>query len=130
MIFYRDLSDIPLADLESRKFPCEATAWGLARATKHKDFDAFLSLYADRVRAVDDASRLALMRASNPRYVLRNWMAQRAIEAADKDNDFSEVKKLLRVLKRPFQVQGEAEAAGYASPPPNWSKSIKVSCSS
>ena len=46
------------------------------------------------------------------------------------EGDFSEVKKLLRVLKNPFKTHEEAEAADYAKPPPSWSRSLKVSCSS
>ncbi len=42
----------------------------------------------------------------------------------------AQVRKLLRVLKRPFEKQDEAEAAGYAAKPPTWSREIKVSCSS
>jgi uncharacterized protein YdiU (UPF0061 family) len=76
-----------------------------------------------------DADRMALMQKSNPRYILRTWMAQRSIEMAEK-GDFSEVKKLLRVLKKPFERQEEAEVAEYARPPPSWSKTVKVSCSS
>ena len=56
-------------------------------------------------------------------------MFQRAIEMAD-EGDFSEVRKLLRVLKNPFERQEEAEAADYAKPPPSWSRMLKVSCSS
>ena len=72
---------------------------------------------------------MELMQTSNPRYILRNWMAQAAIEKAD-EGDFEEVRKLLKVLKRPFAMQKEAEEAGYARPPPRWAKEIRVSCSS
>lgn len=65
----------------------------------------------------------------NPRYVLRNWMAQSAIEKAEKD-DFSEVQFLLKVLQSPYTISEEAEEKGYADPPPEWSYTIRVSCSS
>ncbi len=71
-----------------------------------------------------------LMQASNPRYILRNWMAQTAIEKLENDDDFGEIHKILRVLKKPFERQEEAEASGYASRLPTWSHSVKVSCSS
>lgn len=54
---------------------------------------------------------------------------QGAIEMAD-EGDYSEVRKLLRVLKNPYTMQEEAEAAEYAKPPPSWSRMLKVSCSS
>jgi uncharacterized protein YdiU (UPF0061 family) len=69
------------------------------------------------------------MQAANPRYVLRNWIAQRAIEAAEGD-DFSEVQFLLRLLRNPFRVSPEAEVKGYAGPPPAWARNLSVSCSS
>ena len=69
------------------------------------------------------------MQKTNPRYILRNWMAQRAIEMAE-NNDFSEVKFLLELLKKPFQVNQSAEERGYAKTPPSWSKRLAVSCSS
>ncbi len=103
----------------------------LSRIVNDSDYKSFLSEYSkrlDREKTSDDA-RMALMQKSNPRYVLRNWMAQRAIEMAD-EGDFSEVQKLLRVLKNPFQKQDEAEKGDYASPPPSWSRMLKVSCSS
>ena len=46
------------------------------------------------------------------------------------EGDYSEVRKLLRVLKNPYAIQEEAEEAGYAKPPPSWSRMLKVSCSS
>jgi uncharacterized protein YdiU (UPF0061 family) len=56
-------------------------------------------------------------------------MAQSAIEKAEKD-DFSEVQFLMKVLQHPFTISEEAEQKGYADPPPKWSCTIKVSCSS
>ena len=46
------------------------------------------------------------------------------------EGDYSEVRKLLRVLKNPYTMQEEAEAAEYAKSPPSWSRMLKVSCSS
>uniref|UniRef100_A0A667YX21 Selenoprotein O n=1 Tax=Myripristis murdjan TaxID=586833 RepID=A0A667YX21_9TELE len=65
----------------------------------------------------------------NPRYVLRNWMAESAVRKAEVD-DFSEVELLHRVLSVPFVTQETAEEAGYAARPPSWAKRLKVSCSS
>ncbi|XP_048366952.1 protein adenylyltransferase SelO-like [Sphaerodactylus townsendi] len=76
-----------------------------------------------------EADRKRRMASVNPRYVLRNWMAESAIRKAER-NDFSEVWLLQQVLQRPFQMQTMAERAGYAQRPPPWAKEIKVSCSS
>lgn len=65
----------------------------------------------------------------NPRYVLRNWMAESAIRKAE-INDFSEVELLHHILSFPFVTQETAEEAGYAARPPVWAERLKVSCSS
>uniref|UniRef100_A0A672ZCM8 Selenoprotein O n=1 Tax=Sphaeramia orbicularis TaxID=375764 RepID=A0A672ZCM8_9TELE len=70
-----------------------------------------------------------LLLGVNPRYVLRNWMAESAIQKAEM-NDFSEVELLHHVLSFPFVTQETAEEAGYAARPPQWAKGLKVSCSS
>uniref|UniRef100_A0A673XVF8 Selenoprotein O n=1 Tax=Salmo trutta TaxID=8032 RepID=A0A673XVF8_SALTR len=65
----------------------------------------------------------------NPRYVLRNWMAESAIRKAE-GNDFSEVELLQRTLVQPYLTQDAAEEAGYAAQPPWWAQGLNVSCSS
>jgi uncharacterized protein YdiU (UPF0061 family) len=67
------------------------------------------------------------MDAVNPKYVLRNYLAQIAIEKAQ-DKDFSEIGKLLKVLEKPFDEQPENE--NYAQLPPDWASELEVSCSS
>ncbi|WP_347554327.1 protein adenylyltransferase SelO [Robbsia sp. KACC 23696] len=91
--------------------------------------DAWLSDYRARLRqqGMDDASRAAQMRRVNPKYVLRNHLAETAIRAA-RDGDFSETQRLASVLRKPFDEQ-EAYA-DYAAPPPDWAAGLEVSCSS
>ncbi|HHI75847.1 MAG TPA: YdiU family protein [Gammaproteobacteria bacterium] len=91
--------------------------------------DPWLANYRARLRAEgsDDAERRARMCAVNPRYILRNYLAQQAIERAEA-GDFSEVKRLLKVLERPFDEQ--PEHAELADLPPAWAAEIAVSCSS
>jgi uncharacterized protein YdiU (UPF0061 family) len=67
------------------------------------------------------------MNAVNPKYILRNHLAQAAIEKAQQQ-DFSEVAKLLSILETPFDEQEQYEA--YANPPPPDLELIEVSCSS
>jgi uncharacterized protein YdiU (UPF0061 family) len=67
------------------------------------------------------------MKAVNPKYILRNHLAQAAIEKAQLQ-DFSEVAKLLSILERPFDEQEEYQ--DYANPPPPDLEFIEVSCSS
>jgi serine/tyrosine/threonine adenylyltransferase len=59
--------------------------------------------------------------------VLRNHLAEGAIRLA-REGDFGEVRRLLRLLQRPFDEQPEHEAD--ADFPPDWSQHLEVSCSS
>lgn len=93
-------------------------------------FDAWTTRYVSRLKAEssNDAQRRGRMLAVNPKYVLRNHLAQAAIEKAEKQKDFSEIDRLLALLQHPFDEQPAFEA--YAAPPPDWAKGIEVSCSS
>lgn len=66
-------------------------------------------------------------RAVNPKYILRNYLAQTAIERAQ-TGDFSEIARLATVLRRPYDEQ--PEHADLAAEPPDWAARIAVSCSS
>jgi uncharacterized protein YdiU (UPF0061 family) len=92
-------------------------------------FDAWAQAYRARLLAEGsvDAERAAAMRRVNPKYVLRNYLAQTAIERAQ-NGDFTEVRQLLAVLEHPFDEQPANEA--YAALPPDWASHLEVSCSS
>ena len=92
-------------------------------------FDAWALQYRGRLRqeGSSDTARMLAMQAVNPKYVLRNYLAQMAIEKAQ-NKDFTEVAKLLAVLEKPFDEQPEHEH--YAALPPDWASHLEVSCSS
>ena len=92
-------------------------------------FDKWAHRYEDRLREERsrDADRLGRMNLVNPKYVLRNYLAQTAIEKAQQ-KDFSEIDRLLTLLHNPYMDQPGMDA--YAAPPPNWGKHVAVSCSS
>jgi uncharacterized protein YdiU (UPF0061 family) len=92
-------------------------------------FDAWAVQYRSRLQAENsvDTIRAQAMNQVNPKYVLRNYLAQVAIEKAQ-NKDFTEVDKLLTVLERPFDEQPEHEQ--YAALPPDWASHLEVSCSS
>jgi uncharacterized protein YdiU (UPF0061 family) len=121
-LFWRNLARISSADGSQdapvRDLFLDRAAW-----------DAWAAGYRTRLQAEqsDDASRRAAMLAVNPKYVLRNHLAETAIRAA-REKDFSEVQRLLAVLSRPFDEQPEAES--YAALPPDWASGLEVSCSS
>ncbi len=92
-------------------------------------FDAWTGRYRARLRAENsqDEARRASMHRTNPKYVLRNYLAQTAIEQAQ-NGDYGGVHQLLAVLERPFDEQPENEH--YAALPPDWAAHLEVSCSS
>ncbi len=94
-----------------------------------RQFDSFLSQY-QQIREHQDLEQLnAIMCQHNPRYILRNHMAQRAIELAEQD-DFSEVDRLFQLLNQPFTRQPERERPEDLAPLPSDVPEIQVSCSS
>jgi uncharacterized protein YdiU (UPF0061 family) len=99
------------------------------RFLDRKAFDAWAADYRARLRAEhsEDAARRAAMRAVNPRYILRNYLAQQAISRAE-EGDYSEIERLLGLLARPYDEQ--PEMAHYAAEPPHWGRHLEVSCSS
>ncbi|CAG5120735.1 unnamed protein product [Candidula unifasciata] len=126
---FRSLSEIPFHDLMNGNIADDH--WSFLCLKNHSLFKTFIVAYKDRLQLddVSDLERQARMKKCNPRYILRNWMAQNAIAKAER-NDFSEVQKLYQILKQPYITQDEPETAGFASEPPEWAPSIKVSCSS
>ncbi|PLP97024.1 protein adenylyltransferase SelO [Cupriavidus pauculus] len=121
-LFWRNLAQVGSQD-GSRDAPVRDLF--LDRAA----WDAWAAEYRARLQAEqpDDATRGVAMRQVNPKYVLRNHLAETAIRAA-RDKDFSEVDRLLAVLSKPFDEQPEAEH--YAALPPDWASGLEVSCSS
>src|SRR5574338_276097 len=91
--------------------------------------DAWLATWRTRLATErrPDAERQAAMAQVNPKYVLRNWIAEQAIRRA-REGDFGEVRRVLACLRDPYDDQPEFEA--YASPPPDWAEDLAVSCSS
>jgi len=89
----------------------------------------WLDEYARCLRedTVATSIRQTAMRSRNPKYILRNYIAQEAIELAEK-GDFSRVNELLILLQSPYDEHPEMER--YAASPPDWSQEIAVSCSS
>ena len=91
------------------------------------EFTAWLVRWASRVRSDDDReeSRIALMNAVNPRYVLRNCLAQQAIDGAE-NGDPEMIHQLLDVLRNPYDERPGCEA--FAARRPDWARH-KAGCS-
>jgi uncharacterized protein YdiU (UPF0061 family) len=99
---------------------------GLSKDDK-QDIADWLRRYLKRVHedGIDDATRKARMNQVNPKYVLRNYLAQMAIDKAEQ-GDYTLVNELLDVMRRPYDEQPEFEQ--YAEKRPDWARN-KPGCS-
>ena len=139
-IFHRLLGDVPI-DEASLADPSDAAiaSWiseayydPAALSGEHRaEMLDWLRGYAKRARQEDPQRRIETMRATNPKYVLRNWLASVAIDAAT-GGDFSEVVTLLDVMRKPYDEQPGRER--YAGKRPEWARNragcSMLSCSS
>ncbi len=91
------------------------------------DFKTWLTIYISRMQNSSDsaAARLNKMNAHNPRYVLRNYMAQQAIDKAT-EGDTSELETLMTLLQNPYDEQTGMER--YEAKRPDWARH-KAGCS-
>jgi uncharacterized protein YdiU (UPF0061 family) len=137
VLFHNNRVDYSLFFRHLGKVPGRVTeAWRAAADAPVRDLfpdleacDAWLGNWRARLarEGRPDAERQAAMNAVNPKYVLRNWVAEQAVTRA-RDGDFGELRQILHCLARPFEEQPEFEA--YAAPPPAWADGLAVSCSS
>ena len=125
-LWFRALADVDptapsLAPLEDSFYDTDK------RAQHAPALQDWLARYAARVQAdpLDAATRRARMHAANPRYVLRNYLAQQAIERAEQ-GDPTGIDELLEVMRRPYDDQPGREA--FAAKRPDWAKT-KAGCS-
>ena len=128
-VVFRQLADCESGAMHSRTIGNHL--WAIAALRKDKRFPKWVELYQERLQrlGIDDTVRRERMHAVNPRYVLRNWIAEEAIRLAEK-HDFSLLNKVHEILKTPYTEQEDAELSGYADPPPSWAADLRVSCSS
>ena len=87
----------------------------------------FVERYAARLRAlgIADAARVEAMNRTNPKFVLRNYLAQLAIDAAAAGRPEA-IGELLDVMRRPYDEQSDRES--YAVLRPDWART-RVGCS-
>ena len=129
-LFFRSLArvdvDAPdVGELQGALYPPECLY--------HAELSAWLGRWAQRVRADAELSalRVTRMNAANPCYVLRNYLAQQAIDLAEQ-GDVSMIEALLEVLRHPYVEQPGRES--FAAKRPEWARQragcSMLSCSS
>ncbi len=141
-IFFRQLAEVELSQNNLESVKVEAVMAPLAGAyyvpeQKTAEYNArlfaWLKLYNQRLtqEGVPQEIRRERMNRVNPKYVLRNYMAQLAIDKAEQ-GDFAMIAELLELLRHPYDEQpGKGQ---YAVKRPDWARQragcSMLSCSS
>ena len=118
--FFRALCDHQIEEVQS----------GLRdRFVDREGFDRWLQDYRQRLESDErsDRTRQRQMRAVNPKYILRNYLAQQAIDKAEQ-GDYGEIERLYQLLQKPYAQQNSL--SHYAAEPPEWARGLELSCSS
>ena len=133
-LFFRGLAQVPgdpeaLEGLDDAEVlaPVQAAFYAELEPAHRRNWVRWMRRYAARVHqdGRSDAERRAAMNRVNPKFVLRNYLAQEAIELAEK-GDASRITTLLEVLSRPYEEQ--PEHAAFAGRRPDWARD-KPGCS-
>lgn len=133
-IFYRLLAKLPTTiDLQTDAqwlaffAPCYYNQAELNSAYR-QNFRHWLQQYLSRISSdgLTPEQRARAMNQVNPKFILRNYIAQQAIELAEQ-GDFTEIKRLQTIFQNPYLEQQEYES--YAQKRPEWAR-WKAGCSS
>ncbi len=133
-LFHRALADVRVdhgtADLDERFAPLRPAFYRADEQLTDElrsRWDTWLDRYAQRIRSdgTSDGRRREAMNAVNPLYVMRNYLAQLAIDQAEL-GDYSGVTDLLDVMRNPYTEQVGREA--FAEKRPDWART-RVGCS-
>lgn len=117
-IFFRLLSNLETPDVELLNF-----AFYSPEKIPVEEWNEWLNKWWEYTEGVPNRGN---MRSVNPKFVLRNWMAQLAIDAAEK-GDYTVAEELHHLLKSPYAEQSEYESKWFQKRP-GWADH-RVGCS-
>ena len=129
-IFYRNLANVVKTDTPDEALAKITLAFyqpDKIVTTLQTSWLNWMELYLEKIKAEvgSDEERKQAMNTINPKYVLRNYMAQLAIEAAEKE-DYTLIDELYTLLKNPYDEQPQYEK--WFAKRPDWARH-KVGCS-
>jgi len=110
--------------LSFRNLTGEDQSWLALFGPMEQQAQAWLARYRARTKGED----LSGLDRINPRYVLRNWVAETAIRAVEDKGDVAVLDRIFNILRTPFEKHEGDEA--FAAPPPSEMCDLEVSCSS
>ncbi len=119
-VTFRGLSRIDAVEGEAAWLALFGATAGAARG--------WLGTYRTRLGDDPAAARRARMDRVNPKYVLRNWVAETAIRAVEDEGDVAVLDRIFRAVTQPFAEHPDCEE--FAAPPPPALCGLEVSCSS
>lgn len=85
----------------------------------------WLELYSKRIESINEIERVKIINKTNPKYIIRNYMVQLAIEEAEKGN-YKLIEELFELSKQPYNEQPKYEK--WFSKRPLWAEN-KIGCS-
>ena len=129
-IFFRNLSQVSKEDSVENAFEKVKYSFYKVEEVKDSVYDAWMywfTLYINQLKSENqsDSDRKKAMNLVNPKYVLRNYMAQLAIDDADK-GDYSLLNELYEMLLKPYDEQENYRK--WFAKRPDWARH-KVGCS-
>ena len=129
-IFFRNLSSVQKSDSPEKAIERIQDSFYIPEqisGTILESWQKWFTLYLERLHTevLSDKERSEKMNTINPKYVLRNYMAQLAIDAADQE-DYSLIDELYQLLQKPYDEQPEFQK--WFAKRPDWARS-KVGCS-
>ena len=110
--------------LSFRNLTGEDADWLKLFGEANVEAESWLSRYRVRTESED----LSGLDRINPKYVLRNWVAETAIRAVEDNNDIATLDRIFRLMQAPYETHDGDEV--FAAPPPPNMCDLEVSCSS